>query len=75
MKAVLCDICKAIIEGEQKVDYHKKTNEFSVEIGLNGEKDMCRACSRKLFARAARTAWDELKATRKKEAEDHAMSL
>ena len=65
MKAVLCDICKEIIEDEQIVDYHKKTDEFSIEIGLAGEKDMCHECSRKLFARAASAAWDELKSTRK----------
>ena len=68
MKATICDVtgCGKVIEGGPYNDFTKNDGvEWSVSIGLNGDVDRCEACSRKLFAKIARLAWDDLKQKRK----------
>ena len=63
---IICDVCKAVIEGGPYNDFTKNDGtEWSISIGLNGDVDRCEACSRKLFAKIARLAWDDLKQKRK----------
>ena len=45
-------------------DYQKHTDDCLITIVLP-EGDYCTACTRKLRAKAARAAWDELKMKRK----------
>ena len=64
----ICDIkgCGKVIEGGPYNDFTKNDGtEWSISIGLNGDVDRCEACSRKLFAKIARLAWDDLKQKRK----------
>ena len=71
MKATICDLCQAIIKGGPYNDYTENNGlEWSISIGLNGEIDRCEECSRKLFAKIARLAWDDLKQKRKKNADN-----
>ena len=66
MKAFICDVpkCGKIVEEQETNDYQKRTNDCLITIVLP-EGDFCPECTRKLRARAARAAWDELKQTRK----------
>jgi hypothetical protein len=68
MKAVICDVkgCGAIIEGDQVKVYSKKIDGCLVEINRASEQDLCSDCQRKLFAKGARLAWDDLKNKRVK---------
>ena len=68
MQVKICDEqkCGRIIEGEQVNIFTLKTEEGIAEITLIGEKDRCAECSRKIFARLAAGAWNELKQKRKK---------
>ena len=66
MKAFICDVpkCGKIVEEQETNDYQKRTNDCLITIVLP-EGDYCVSCARKLRARAARSAWDELKTKRK----------
>ena len=69
----ICDMpgCGKVIKGGPYNDYtENKSLEWSISIGLNGEVDRCEECSRKLFAKIARLAWDDLKQKRKKNADN-----
>jgi len=67
MKAFICDYpnCREILMEEPSADdYQKHTDDCLITIVLP-EGDYCTACTRKLRAKAARAAWDELKMKRK----------
>ena len=71
MKAILCDVpgCGKVVEGGPHNDYSENNGvEWSIAIGLNGDVDRCEECSRKLFAKITRLAWDDLKKKRKPKA-------
>ena len=68
MKATICDIqgCGKVIEGGPFNDYTENNgDQWSISIVLNNAEDRCEACSRKLFAKIVRLAWDDLKQKRK----------
>ena len=66
MRAFICDVpkCGKIVEEQETNDYQKHTDDCLITIVLP-EGDYCVSCARKLRAKAARAAWDELKLTRK----------
>ena len=67
MEATMCDTkgCGAIIKGEQTRAFTKRGNGCELQITLIEAADRCPECSRKMFAKAASAAWDELKRGRK----------
>ena len=68
MKATICDVtgCGKVIEGGPYNEYTEANGEqWSIAIRLDNTEDRCEACSRKLFAKIARLAWDDLKQKRK----------
>ena len=71
MQVKICDEqkCGRIIEGEQVNIFTLKTEEGITEITLIGDTDRCAECSRKIFARLAAGAWDQLKQKREKKKE------
>ena len=65
---IICDLCKAVIEGGPYNDFTKNEDvEWSVSVGLSGDTDRCESCAKKLFAKALRESWDEVKQKRGKE--------
>jgi len=73
MKAIICDnkSCGKIIEGEQQREHRRENEECSVVIGFKGDQDLCGECARKIFARAARATWDDLKQRRGERSEEN----
>ena len=67
MKAVLCDEpkCGKIVKVDEPVAFQLSTDDGTVNITLSEGVDRCAECARKLRARAARSAWNELKMKRK----------
>lgn len=61
-KVIICDIqnCGCVFEGGPFNDYTKSNERWSMAIRLKGKADRCGTCSRKLFAKIAHFAWDEL---------------
>jgi len=63
----VCDYpnCREIIMGEPSTEnYQQHTDDCLITIVLP-EGDYCTSCARKIRAKVARAAWDELKSTRK----------
>ena len=59
---VICDICGEIVENKDVlVNWTQKCDEGTVTISLIPDKDRCDTCVRKINARLARKAWEELK--------------
>ena len=62
MKAIICDVCQKVIEGGPYNEYAEANGEqWSISIRLDNTEDRCEECARKLFAKIARLAWDDLK--------------
>ena len=68
MQVKICDEpkCGRVIEDEQKNEYNLETEGGTVKITLIGEMDRCVSCTRKILARLAAGAWNELKQKREK---------
>jgi hypothetical protein len=64
MKAVICDVCKEIVEGDEMKVWGLKNDTYHIEISLVDDKDRCGRCIRKDMNRAALDAHDALKAQR-----------
>ena len=73
MQVKICDEpkCGKVIEGEQNSEYGMETEGGTVKIVLIGDMDRCASCTRKLLARLAASAWNELKQKRKKKEKDN----
>jgi hypothetical protein len=60
----ICDEkgCGKVIDGGPYDSFQEDDGpEWSISIKLDEDVDRCESCARKMFARIARGAWDELK--------------
>lgn len=70
MQILVCDQCKAAIEGYVEKAYKLEEEIGAVIVNLDNQKDWCVECARKTTARLLRAAWDECKAVRKPKGKD-----
>jgi len=65
---LICDICEEIIKDVEKRQAeftHKTEDNFELVITPPKDADLCPACERIGYAKAAKLAWDKNKQSRK----------
>ena len=67
---VVCDICGDVMgEKSERYNFNMATDDGEVTMKLPEAMDICDECARKKYAKLARDAWDQVKATRKAKGE------